>query len=77
MSLPSGTYARIAPRLGLAIRNSIDIGPGGVDLDYCGEIKMVLFNHSPKDFVIQAGDWIAQLIFERIKNPQVRKDGSP
>ena len=34
VSLPPGTYAQIAPRLGLAIRNFTDIGVGVVDLDY-------------------------------------------
>ena len=73
MSLLTGTYARIAPRSGLAIRNFIDIGVGVVDLDYWCEIKVVLFNHSTEDFAIQASDWIAQLILERIETPQVKK----
>ena len=73
VSPPPGTYAWIAPRLGLAIRNFIDIGVGVVDLDYQGEIKAVLFNHSAEDFKVQAGDRIAQLILERIETPQVKK----
>ena len=73
VSLPPGTYARIAPRSGLAIRNFIDIGAEVVDLDYQGEIKVVLFNHSANGFAVQAGDRIAQLILERIKTPQVKK----
>lgn len=32
---------------------------------------MVLFNHSAKNFVVKAGDRIAQLILERIKTLQV------
>ena len=73
VSLPPGTYARIAPRSGLAIRNFIDVGAGVVDSDYWGEIKVVLFNHSAEDFAVQAGDRIAQLILERIETPQVKK----
>ena len=42
VSLPLGTYARIAPRSGLAIRNFIDVGVGVVYLDYRGEIKVIL-----------------------------------
>ena len=57
----------------MAIRNFIDVGAGVVDSDYQGEIKVVLFNHSAEDFAIQAGDWIAQLILERIETPQVKK----
>ena len=59
ISLPLGTYSRIAPHLGLAIRNFIEVRAGVVDSDYQGEIKVVLFNHSAEDFTIEAGDWIA------------------
>ena len=52
VSLPPGTYARIAPRLGLAIRSFINVGAGVVDSDYRGKIKVVLFNHSAEDFVV-------------------------
>ena len=52
VSLPPGTYGRIAPRSGLAIRNFIDIGVGVVDSDYRAKIKVVLFNHSLEDFAI-------------------------
>ena len=72
VSLPLGTYVQIAPRSGLAIKKFIDIGAGVVDLDYWGEIKVVLFNHSTEDFAVQAGDRIAQLILERIKTPQFK-----
>ena len=59
VALPVGTYACIAPCSGLAIRNFIDVGVGVVDSDYQGEIKVVLFNHSAKDFKVQVGDRIA------------------
>ena len=62
VALPTGTYARIAPRSGLAIRNFINIGAGVLDSDYRGKIKVVLFNYSAEDFKVQAGDRIAQLI---------------
>ena len=64
VALPAGIYARIAPHSRLAIRNFIDVGTGVVDSDYQGEINVVLFNHSTKDFKVQVGDWIAQLILE-------------
>ena len=50
VSLPPGTYARIAPHSGLATKNFINVGVGVVDLDYWSEIKVLLFNHSAKDF---------------------------
>ena len=73
VALPVGTYARIAPRSGLAIHNFINVGAGVVDSDYRGEIKVVLFNHYAEDFKVQAGDRIGQLILERIETPQLKK----
>ena len=52
VSLPPGTYARIATRSGVATKNFIDVGTEVVDSDYQGEIKVVLFNHSAEGFVI-------------------------
>ena len=57
---PGGVaYARIAPRSGLAYQHFIDVGAGVVDSDFRGEIKVILFNHSVEDFLVQAGDRIA------------------
>lgn len=50
IAAPSGTYARIAPRSGLAVKKFIDTGAGVVDEDYRGEVGVVLFNHSGEDF---------------------------
>ena len=50
ISIPSGTYARVAPRSGLAVKNFIDTGAGVVDEDYRGNVGVVLFNHSEVDF---------------------------
>lgn len=65
-TVPVGTYGRIAPRSGLAVKHGIQTGAGVVDRDYTGEVKVVLFNHSQKDFKIVKGDRIAQLILEKI-----------
>lgn len=66
ISVPSGTYGRIAPRSGLALKHGIDVGAGVIDADYRGEVHVLLFNHSDKDFSISRGDRIAQLILEMI-----------
>ena len=59
ISFPSGLYARIAPRSGLAVKRFIDVGAGVIDQDYRGEICVVLFNHSETDFKVNQGDRIA------------------
>ena len=74
IKVPEGTYGRIAPRSGLAVRNGIQVGAGVIDSDYTGEIKVVLFNSDPNNsFVIKAGDRIAQLILEKIVCPEVEE----
>jgi dUTP pyrophosphatase len=66
ISIPLNTYARIAPRSGLASKHFIGVGAGVVDGDYRGPVGVVLFNHSEEDFVIKSGHRIAQLILENI-----------
>ncbi|GMG18847.1 unnamed protein product [Ambrosiozyma monospora] len=69
--VPDGTYGRVAPRSGLAVKNGISTGAGVVDADYRGEVKVVLFNHSDKDFEVDVGDRIAQLVLEKIVHAEV------
>ncbi|KAM3253470.1 hypothetical protein ACQJBY_047521 [Aegilops geniculata] len=71
VAVPEGTYARIAPRSGLAWKHSIDLGAGVVDADYRGPVGVVLFNHSDADFAVRPGDRVAQLVVERIATPDV------
>ncbi|RDL36741.1 putative dUTP pyrophosphatase [Venustampulla echinocandica] len=71
MAVPAGTYGRIAPRSGLASKHMIDTGAGVIDADYRGQVKVLLFNHSEKDFEVKEGDRVAQLVLERIYTPEV------
>ncbi|KAI5297586.1 Deoxyuridine 5'-triphosphate nucleotidohydrolase, partial [Ascosphaera atra] len=56
---------------GLSVKNFIDTGAGVIDADYRGEVKVLLFNFSDKDFKILKGDRIAQLVLEKIYTPEV------
>jgi dUTP pyrophosphatase len=55
---------QIRPRSGLAAKNNISVlnTPGTIDSDYRGEIKVIIYNHGDKDFVINNNDRIAQMI---------------
>ena len=55
---------QIRPRSGLAAKNNITVlnTPGTIDSDYRGEIKIILFNHGKKDFIINNKDRVAQMI---------------
>ena len=72
MALPPDCYGRIAPRSRLALKKFIDVGAGVIDSDYHGEIGVILFNFGNEDFVVNMGDKIAQLIFERINTPEIK-----
>lgn len=66
LACPIGTYGRIAPRSGLAVKHGIDVGAGVVDADYRGPVGVILFNFGSVDFKVERGDRIAQLILEQI-----------
>ncbi|KZO94920.1 dUTP pyrophosphatase [Calocera viscosa TUFC12733] len=71
IAVPVGTYGRVAPRSGLASKFMIDTGAGVIDADYRGIVFVLLFNLSDKDFEVQEGDRIAQLIIEKIETPAI------
>ena len=55
---------QVRPRSGLAAKNNISVlnTPGTIDSDYRGEIKVIIFNHGNKEFIINNNDRIAQMI---------------
>lgn len=72
VELPSGTYGRIAPRSGLAVKHGVDVLAGVVDPDYTGELKVVLVNTDlRRAFMIRPGYRIAQLILENYTSAEV------
>ena len=64
VAIPEELEIQIRPRSGLAAKESIGVlnSPGTIDSDYRGELKIILFNHSDKDFIINNGDRIAQMV---------------
>lgn len=67
MALPEGFEAQVRPRSGLALKYGITVlnTPGTIDADYRGEIMVLLINLSDKDFVINSGERIAQMVIAR------------
>lgn len=62
--IPQGYEIQVRPRSGLAAKNGVTVlnTPGTIDSDYRGEIKVILINLGPVDFVVNSGDRIAQMI---------------
>lgn len=69
MEIPQGFEAQVRPRSGLAIKLGITClnTPGTIDADYRGEIKVILINLSNEPQVIEDGDRIAQMIFQKVE----------
>jgi len=64
IAIPEDLEIQIRPRSGLAAKSSISVlnTPGTIDSDYRGEIKIILFNHGNKDFIVNNNDRIAQMV---------------
>ena len=64
LAFPKEYEIQIRPRSGLAAKSNISVlnTPGTIDSEYRGEIKVIIFNHGNKDFLVNNGDRIAQMI---------------
>ena len=67
IELPEGYEAQVRPRSGLALKHGITLlnTPGTIDSDYRGELKVLLVNLSNDDFVVNAGERVAQMVIAR------------
>jgi len=65
IELPPGYEAQVRPRSGMALKHSITCNFGTIDPGYRGEIRVVMFNLSKTDYIVEAGDRIAQLVIAK------------
>ncbi|MDI3535409.1 MAG: dUTP pyrophosphatase [Thermosediminibacterales bacterium] len=68
LSMPEGYEAQIRPRSGLALKHGITLlnSPGTIDADYRGEIKVIMLNLGEKDYTVNRGDRIAQMVINKV-----------
>lgn len=70
----------VTPKSGLAWKHGITVlnSPGLIDSDYPGEIKVILMNHGSKEFTVNIGDKVAQLVliklYQRFENILVKSE---
>ena len=64
LAMPNDVEIQIRPRSGLAAKSNISVlnTPGTIDSDYRGELKIILFNHGNKEFIVKNKDRIAQIV---------------
>ena len=65
IQIPEGWGAFVFPRSGLSFKKGITMANcvGVIDTDYTGEVKVSAINLSDKDYTINPGDRVAQLVF--------------
>ncbi len=68
IAIPEDCEVQIRPRSGLAAKSNISVlnTPGTIDSDYRGELKVILFNHGNKNFVVKNNERIAQMVLTPI-----------
>jgi dUTP pyrophosphatase len=78
IAFPKEFEIQIRPRSGMAAKKNISVlnTPGTIDSDYRGEIKVILFNHSNNDFLINNKDRIAQMILTPVYKIELEETDS-
>lgn len=69
MALPAGYEAQIRARSGLALKHGLVVpnGPGTIDADYRGEIKVLLVNLGREPVTVTRGMRIAQMVIAKVE----------
>ena len=70
IELPEGTVGMLKSKSGLNVRYGI-VSEGVIDVGYTGSIVAKLYNHSGRDYKVNAGDKITQLVIMPIITPEL------
>ena len=67
LHIPEGHEGQIRARSGLAYKHGVTVlnGPGTIDSDYRGEVKVLLVTLGGEAFTVTRGDRVAQLVLAR------------
>ena len=73
LAIPEGYVGLIWDRSGMAAKKGIHRFAGVIDSGYRGEIKVCLWNSSDKYCVVNAGERIAQILFQQVPTFTLRE----
>ncbi|MCP4807507.1 MAG: dUTP diphosphatase [Proteobacteria bacterium] len=73
IAIEAGFEGQVRARSGLAFRHGIAVtnGPGTIDSDYRGELKVLLVNLGREPFTIERGERVAQLVIAPVVQADV------
>lgn len=70
VEIPQGYVGLITSKSGLMAKEGLT-SRGTIDSGYSGSIQAVLFNHSRKDYIVEKGQKITQLVLMPIITPKL------
>ena len=75
VAIPEGHEGQVRMRSGLAIRHGLTLlnGPGTIDADYRGEIRVILANLGEEPVTLSRGDRIAQLVIAPVVRARLER----
>lgn len=75
VAIQPGYEAQVRPKSGLAIEHGITVlnTPGTIDSCYRGEVKVILVNHSNKDYKVEKGRKIAQMVLCKVEKAEIEE----
>jgi dUTP pyrophosphatase len=68
-AIPMGMHGVVRPRSGMSQRG-IECVTGTIDSGYRNSVRLIVWNNSPRRFLYQAGDRLAQIVF--LEQPNVK-----
>lgn len=71
IELPRGWYGKIESKSGLNVKYDVVSCGGVIDEPYRGSIVVKLYNFGDEDYVVNAGDKIAQLVLMQCLAPEL------
>lgn len=74
--LPPGYFASVRGKSGLAFKKGISILGGVIEWTYRGDYGVIVLNTGVEDFVVKAGDKIAQVVIAPVAQAEVVEVGS-
>lgn len=70
VEIPEGYVGMLKSKSGLNVKHGLT-SEGVIDSGYTGSIVVKLYNHSSKEYLVQKGDKISQLVIMPIFTPQL------
>jgi|SRR3989344_3437408 len=73
--IPEGYEIQVRPKSGLALNHGLTIlnTPGTIDSGYRGEICVIIFNSSAKDYQVKKSEKIAQIVLKKVESMDIEE----